>query len=136
MIIAKWSKYIPQIATASAVMILAVAIFSTGYFLAKQKYQLIIKQMEIDKANALVLSANAYAAELKNARKIAADNATKTAAAGEMLAMANASNKQIRQKYKQGINHAVEQDKKNNDCINGLGNDSLRLYRQALGYTD
>ena len=37
---------------------------------------------------------------------------------------------------RQEIPHAIRKDNADGRCFGGLGTDSLRLYRQALGYTD
>lgn len=71
-----------------------------------------------------------------NEQQVIIEQAEKTKQAGIKLAAANAEIGRLKQQYRKGIHHAIEQDKSiaGNACIDGLGAHGLRQYRQALGY--
>ena len=102
----KLIKYLPDLVAA---LLLAAALglaYREGFQTAYHKQQVIIEQAE------------------------------KTQQTGMKLAAANAEIGRLKQQYRKGIRHAIEQDKSiaGNACIDGLGTHGLRQYRQALGY--
>lgn len=110
--------------------------YREGFQTAYHKQQVIIEQAEKDKSAALLASSRAFAAELERANARQQEQAEKTQQTGMKLAAANAEIGRLKQQYRKGIHHAIEQDKSiaGNACIDGLGTNGLRQYRQALGY--
>ncbi|OSI25080.1 hypothetical protein [Neisseria dumasiana] len=132
----KWINYLPHLA---AVLLLGAALwlaYRNGFQTAYNEQQLVIKQAQKDHAAVLLASAEAFTAELKKAQQAQDEQAAKTQAVGVRLAQAQADVRRLKQQHKTGIKHAIEQDKTaaGNACIDGLGVNGLRQYRQALGY--
>ena len=132
----KLIKYLPHLVAA---LLLAAALglaYRAGFQTAYHKQQVIIEQAEKDKSAALLASSRAFAAELERANARQQEQAEKTQQTGMKLAAANAEIGRLKQQYRKGIHHAIEQDKSiaGNACIDGLGAHGLRQYRQALGY--
>ena len=132
----KLIKYLPHLVAA---LLLAAALglaYRAGFQTAYHKQQVIIEQAEKDKSAALLASSRAFAAELERANARQQEQEEKTQQTGMKLAAANAEIGRLKQQYRKGIRHAIEQDKSiaGNACIDGLGTHGLRQYRQALGY--
>lgn len=132
----KLIKYLPHLVAA---LLLAAALglaYRAGFQTAYNEQQVIIEQAEKDKSAALLASSRAFAAELERANARQQEQAEKTQQAGIKLAAANAEIGRLKQQYRKGIHHAIEQDKSiaGNAFIDGLGANGLRQYRQALGY--
>ncbi|MFV2030524.1 hypothetical protein [Neisseria sp. S1] len=121
---------------------LAVAValiaYRQGFQVAFNAQQIVIERAEKDKTAALLASGQAFAAELERVNKLRQAQAEKTYQTGIKLAAANAETNRLKQQYRKGINHAIEQDKHaaGNACIDGLGAHGLRQYRQSLGYSN
>ena len=119
----KLIKYLPHLVAA---LLLAAAVglaHRAGLQTAYHKQQVIIEQAEKDKSAALLASSRAFAAELERANARQQEQEEKTQQTGMKLAAANAEIGRLKQQYRKGIHHAIEQDKSiaGNACIDGLG---------------
>ena len=106
----KLIKYLPHLVAA---LLLAAALglaYRAGFQTAYHKQQVIIEQAEKDKSAALLASSRAFAAELERANARQQEQAEKTQQTGIKLAAANAEIGRLKQQYRKGIHHAIEQD--------------------------
>ena len=113
---------------------LAVAAYLLGYRAAYDRQQAVIEQIKKDNASAEAAAAQAYAAKLADVQKLAEKQQAAAQAVGIELAQANAKARQTAEQLKKGIDDALKQD--SGRCADGLGTNSLREYRKALGYND
>lgn len=121
---------------AAILALILMASYQQGYKTAYQKQQAVIDKMEKDKAEALRLSAKAYARELEQAREEAKQSEAKAHAVGVALAQKQAEVSRLKTENKKEIENVLTQDRKNavGNCIDGFGHHGLRLYNRALGY--
>ena len=121
---------------AAILALILMASYQQGYKTAYQKQQAVIDKMEKDKAEALRLSAKAYARELEQAREEAKQSEAKAHAIGVALAQKQAEISRLKTENKKEIENVLTQDRKNasGSCIDGFGHHGLQLYNRALGY--
>ncbi len=121
---------------AAILALILMASYQQGYKTAYQKQQAVIDKMEKDKAEALRLSAKAYARELEQAREEAKQSEAKAHAVGVALAQKQAEISRLKTENKKEIENVLTQDRKNasGSCIDGFGHHGLQLYNRALGY--
>lgn len=104
-----------------------------GYKSAFAKQQAVIEQMQLEKAQALLMSSENYARELEKAREAAKQSEAKAHAVGVALAQKQAAVRRRETENKKEIENVLAQDQ-NGGCVDSFGSRSLRLYTRALGY--
>ncbi|MFC3875331.1 hypothetical protein [Neisseria musculi] len=109
-----------------------------GFQTAFKRQQAVIEQIKAEAAEGRLKAEQAYAAELEKA--LAEQKKWQDFAQSESAKLAQANRELDRRAaaIEKEIHHVIEKDKSANGgrCVDGLGADSLRLYRQALGYAD
>lgn len=132
-----YKKYLQLIVVLAGLSVIALGfwtMYQTGATNMKHKKNAEISQLKQDHADAKTKAAQEYAEKLKivnaqiQAKQVLAEQISTD------LDKANAQNKVLANQVKKGISHAIEQDSVGS-CANGLGANSLRLYREALGYS-
>lgn len=123
---------------ALAAVLLLCAVWAGGFQTAFKRQQIVIEQIKADDAKARLDAEQAYSAELEKAfaeQKKWQDFAQTQSA---KLAETNRELDRRAAAIEKEIHHVIEKDKSANGghCVDGLGADGLRLYRQALGYAD
>ena len=134
----KLIKALPYIGTALVMSVVMLLLYGAGFKSAYHAQQAIIERMKQEQTAALLASSNAFAAELERVNAQRQTQAEATQQVGIKLAAADVEIGRLKQQYKKGINHAIEQDKSDagDACIDGLGAHGLQQYRRAPGYVD
>lgn len=131
----KWlMKWLPEIIFVVLLAVLVGVVYHSGFKAAHAEQQTVIDQMKLDAAEEKAAAAKAYAEKLEQIRQLDAEvNRIKGEVEQNALNMkADVERRKI--KNKQGIENAIAQDKQAAACIDGLGANGLRQYRDALGY--
>ncbi|RPD86206.1 hypothetical protein EGK75_07425 [Neisseria weixii] len=123
---------------ALAAVLLLCAVWVGGFQTAFKRQQVVIGQIKAEAAESRLQAEQIYSAELEKAlteQKKWQDFAQSESA---KLAQANRELDRRAAALEKEIKNVIEKDKSANGgrCIDGLGADGLRLYRQALGYAD
>ncbi|WP_165006206.1 hypothetical protein [Neisseria yangbaofengii] len=138
----KMIKYALTVLYAVLAAVLAAALLGGvwygGFQTAFNRQQTVIEQIKAAAAESRLQAEQTYSAELEKAlaeQKKWQDFAQNQSA---QLAQANRELDRRAAAIEKEIHHVIEKDKSANGgrCIDGLGADGLRLYRQALGYAD
>ena len=118
-------------------VLLLCAVWYGGFQTAFKRQQVVIEQIKADDAKARLEAEQVYSAELEKA--LAEQKKWQDFAQSESAKLAQVNRELDRRAaaIEKEIHHVIEKDKSaNGHCVDGLGADSLRLYRQALGYAD
>lgn len=123
---------------ALAAALLLCAVWLGGFKTAYQRQQAVIESIKAEADKGRLKAEQAYAAELEKAlaeqkkwQDFAQDQSAKLASANRELDRRAAA-------IEKEIHYVIEKDKSAHGgrCVDGLGDDGLRLYRRALGYAD
>lgn len=110
--------------------------YRAGFQTALDRQQAVIDKMAAQAKEREAESAKAYAESLEKIRAQSAElNRIKSGIEQRALKLAQEVQTNKTQN-KQGIENAIAQDKNGADCIDGIGPNGLRQYRNALGYAD
>lgn len=135
MLQAKLIKY--GVAALAAVLLLC-AVWYGGFQTAFKRQQVVIGQIKAEAAESRLQAEQTYLAELEKA--LIEQKKWQDFAQSESAKLAQVKRELDRRAaaIEKEIHHVIEKDKSTNGghCVDGLGADSLRLYRQALGYAD
>lgn len=131
------TKMIKYALAALAAAVLLGGVWYGGFQTAFKRQQVVIGQIKAEAAESRLQAEQTYLAELEKAlieQKKWQDFAQSESA---KLAQVNRELDRRAAAIEKEIHHVIEKDKSaNGGCVDGLGADSLRLYRQALGYAD
>lgn len=130
------TTWLPAAKTALAALIVAVAWWA-GHYEAQQEYSKKAAEQAAQYAAQIAKAEREYSTALK----AAADEKQQwyDFAQAQSVKLAEAHRRIDKQTahLKEQIPHVLQADETNGSrCYRGLGDDSLRLYRQAFGYTD
>lgn len=132
------AKLIKYGVAVSAAALLLWGVWAHGFQTAFERQQAVIGQIKADDAKARLEAEQVYSAELEKA--LAEQKKWQDFAQSESAKLAQVNRELDRRAaaIEKEIHHVIEKDKSASGgrCVDGLGADSLRLYRRALGYAD
>lgn len=132
------TKMIKYALAALAAAVLLGGVWYGGFQTAFKRQQAVIEQIKAEAAESRLQAEQTYSAELE--KTLTEQKKWQDFAKSESAKLAQANRELDRRAatIEKEIHHVIEKDKNANGghCIDGLGADSLRLYRQALGYAD
>ncbi|MDO4434730.1 MAG: hypothetical protein Q4B82_09165 [Alysiella sp.] len=113
-----------------------IAIFTMGYRTATNRLQTEMGYLKTQYANEAAEREKRHAQSLQAALNEAQKWQDFAQKQGVQLAQAQQKLDAQTAQINKEISHVIQKDNSNGITFNGLGDDSLRLYRQALGYSD
>lgn len=122
--------------------LLLVVISSSAYFAGSQqgaktaanRYEFQIAQMRVEYTQKQIAAETAHAKALNEALEQYQSLSEKMEKINQKHAQTVQQIHHNRIRLKGKIPYAITQDQKTDDCLHGIGIDSLHLYREALGY--
>ena len=129
-----WLWVVRIIFVASFTALVLILIYAEGIKTGQAKQLTIQQALELQEQ---ALSAEReYSARLESVQKQWAQSVSFTAAQSAALAESNRAIQSKLTILKKDIPNVIQTDATRNECVRGLGIDSLRLYTRALGYAD
>lgn len=112
--------------------------YQKGYTRAYNQQQAIIDKNQKEATDAKNKALQEYSVKLEEAKAQAEMFEAQSQKIGVALAEANAKLAKEKQDIKKEVKYVVQKDiqESNGKCIDGLGSNSLLLYKQALGYAN